>query len=160
ERLPRGWFAVVVTSAIVVIAVSTVTGLLVREWRMRSRAAKRHELARQKLLSGNYPGFQAAELLYRQILTERDDPPAPSLRARVLAQMAFEFGDDPVKAERAAAGIAGSEAEDAQAARAYLAMARGELERAQRLAQSMRQHFPDGQGPYLLGRAELLLERP
>ena len=62
---------------------------------MRARVAKRHELARQKLPSGNYPGFQAAELLYRQILAERDDPQARALRARMLAQMAFEFGDSP-----------------------------------------------------------------
>jgi tetratricopeptide (TPR) repeat protein len=160
DRLPRGWLAIAITSVIVVIAVSTVTGLLVREWRMRARITKRHDLARQKLLSGNYPGFQAAELLYRQILTERDDPPARAMRARVLAQMAFEFGDDPVKAERAVAGLGESDAEDAQAARVYLAMARGELERAQRMAQALRHKFPDGQGAYLVGRAELVLERP
>ena len=100
---------------------------------MRARVAKRHELARQKLASGNYPGFQAAELLYRQILTERDDPPARALRARVLAQMAFEFGDSPEPARarwRRSATTLRRRArqrpgcEDAAEARIYLAMAR------------------------------------
>src|SRR5262249_29264638 len=75
---------------IAVIAAGVLSGLFVREYRMRQRVARRHELAKQKLQSGNYPGFQAAELLYRQILQERDDPQARSLRARTLSQMAFE----------------------------------------------------------------------
>src|SRR5262249_40070800 len=91
----RPGLALLLTALGAVVAVGVATGLLVREWRMRARVAKRHELARQKLAAGNYPGFQAAELLYRQILTERDDAQARALRARVLAQMAFEFGDSP-----------------------------------------------------------------
>ncbi|HSN33528.1 MAG TPA: tetratricopeptide repeat protein, partial [Ideonella sp.] len=127
-------------------------------------------LARQKLASGNYPGFQAAELLYRQILAERDDADARADRARVLAQMAFEFGDSPQPAERAIAAL-GEEAaipcadgkagcEAIAEARVYLAMARGELDRASRLAQALRRKLPDADASYLVGRAELLLERP
>ena len=124
----------------------------------------------QKLASGNYPGFQAAELLYRQILAERDDPEARAERARVLAQMAFEFGDSPEAAQRALASL-GEEAavpcadkkpgcKDVAEARVYLAMAGGELDRASRLAQALRRKFPDAAASYLVGRAELLLERP
>jgi len=171
ERLPRGGLALIATAIVVVIAVGVVTGLLIREMRMRARVARRHELAKQKLASGNYPGFQAAELLYRQILTERDDPPARALRARVLAQMAFEFGDPPDAAARAVASLGEADelmpckdarpgCEDAQAARVYLAMTRGELERAGRMAAALRRKLPDGQSSYLVGRAELLLERP
>jgi hypothetical protein len=51
---------------VAVVAVGLAAGLLAREWRMRIWVARRHEQARQKLSSGNYPGFQAAELVYRQ----------------------------------------------------------------------------------------------
>ncbi|MGZ3427509.1 MAG: tetratricopeptide repeat protein, partial [Polyangia bacterium] len=126
--------------------------------------------AKQKLASGNYPGFQAAELLYRQILAERDDSEARAQRARVLAQMAFEFGDSTELAQRAMASL-GDDAsapcadkrpgcQDAAAARVYLSMAKGELDRASRLAQALRRKFPDASASYLVGRAELLLERP
>jgi tetratricopeptide (TPR) repeat protein len=167
---PRRGFALLLTALIAVIAVGVVTGLLVREWRMRARVARRHDLARQKLGSGNYPGFQAAELLYRQILAERDDGEARAMRARVLAQMAFEFGDAPEPAQRAVSSLGDDAAsactdkkpgcEDAAEARVYLAMARGELDRAERLAQALRRKFADGASAYLAGRAELLLERP
>lgn len=169
DRGRRG-FALLLTALIAVVAVGVATGLLVREWRMRARVAKRHELARQKLASGNYPGFQAAELLYRQILAERDDPEARALRARVLAQMAFEFGDSPEAAQRAMTTLTDDVAapcadkrpgcQDAAQARVYLAMAKGELDRAARLAQVLRRKFPDSASSYLVGRAELLLERP
>jgi tetratricopeptide (TPR) repeat protein len=169
DRGRRG-IALLLTALVAVIAVGVVTGLLVREWRMRARVTKRHELARQKLASGNYPGYQAAELLYRQILTERDDPEARALRARVLAQMAFEFGDSPEPALRALSTLGDDAAtpcadkrpgcQDAAQARVYTAMARGELDRAQRLALSLRRNFPDAISSYVVGRAELLLERP
>ncbi len=180
ERSRRG-IALLLTALVAVVAVGVATGLLVREWRMRARVAKRYELAKQKLASGNYPGFQAAELLYRQILAERDDPEARALRARVLAQMAFEFGDSPELAQRAMQSLVGEHkrrgsespedaaspcadkqpgCKDAAEARVYLAMARGELDRASRLAQALRRRFPDAGSSYLVGRAELLLERP
>ncbi len=169
DRSRRG-IALLLTALVAVVAVGVATGLLVREWRMRARVTKRHELARQKLASGNYPGFQAAELLYRQILAERDDGEARALRARVLAQMAFEFGDSPELATHAMAAL-GEEAatpcadrrpgcQDIAEARVYLAMARGELDRASRLAQALRRKFPDAAASYLVGRAELLNERP
>ncbi|HEY2749027.1 MAG TPA: tetratricopeptide repeat protein [Polyangia bacterium] len=169
DRSRRG-IALLLTALVAVVAVGVATGLLVREWRMRARVAKRHELARQKLASGNYPGFQAAELLYRQILAERDDGEARALRARVLAQMAFEFGDSPEMATRAMAQLGEEPAtpcanrrpgcQDIAEARVYLAMARGELDRASRLAQALRRKFPDAAASYLVGRAELLNERP
>ena len=134
DRSRRG-IALLLTALVAVIAVGVATGLLVREWRMRARVAKRHELAQQKLASGNYPGFQAAELLYRQILAERDDSEARAQRARVLAQMAFEFGDPTEPAQRAMALLGDDAAapcadkrpgcQDAAEARVYLAMAHG-----------------------------------
>lgn len=146
---------------IAVIAAGVLSGLFVREYRMRQRVGKRHELAKQKLQSGNYPGFQAAELLYRQILQERDDPQARALRARTLAQMAFEFGDSTDAAQRAVAGLGdGDTSNEAQEARIYLAMGRGELDRAGRLATALRRKSADAESSYLVGRAELLLERP
>lgn len=167
---PKRSLLLLFTALVAVIAVGVATGLLVREWRMRARVAKRYELARQKLASGNYPGFQAAELFYRQILAERDDPAARAMRARVLAQMAFEFGDAPLLADRAVAALNDNEALpcadkrpgclDAAQARVYLAMAHGELDRANRLAIALRRQFPDGTSSYLYGRSELLLERP
>ncbi|HEY1587985.1 MAG TPA: tetratricopeptide repeat protein, partial [Polyangia bacterium] len=169
DRSRRG-IALLLTALIAVVAVGVATGLLVREWRMRARVAKRHELAKQKLASGNYPGFKTADLLYRQILAERDDPEARAQRARVLAQMAFEFGDSPELAERAIAALSDDASspcadkkpgcQDVAEARVYLAMAKGELDRAARLAQALRRRFPDAAASYLVGRAELLLERP
>lgn len=169
ERSRRG-IALLLTALVAVVAVGVATGLLVREWRMRARVAKRHELAKQKLASGNYPGFQAAELLYRQILAERDDAEARADRALVLAQMSFEFGDSPEPAQRAIASLGEDAAipcsdkrpgcQQVAEARVYLAMARGELDRASRLAQALRRKFPDATASYLVGRAELLLERP
>lgn len=169
DRSRRG-IALLLTALIAVVAVGVATGLLVREWRMRARVAKRHELAKQKLASGNYPGFKTADLLYRQILAERDDPEARAQRARVLAQMAFEFGDAPELAERAIASLGEDAAspcadkkpgcQDVAQARVYLAMAKGELDRASRLAQALKRRFPDAASSYLVGRAELLLERP
>ena len=169
DRSRRG-IALLLTALVAVVAVGVATGLLVREWRMRTRVAKRHELARQKIASGNYPGFQAAELLYRQILAERDDAEARATRARVLAQMAFEFGDSPDAAARALAALGEEEAtpcaskkpgcQDIAQARVYLAMSKGELDRASRLAQALRRRFPDAASSYLVGRAELLNERP
>lgn len=165
----RRSIALLLTALVAVVAVGVATGLLVREWRMRARVAKRHELARQKLASGNYPGFESAERFYRQILAERDDPEARSMRARVLAQMAFEFGDPPEAAQRAIAALGDDGAPcaekkpgcaDAAEARVYLAMARGELDRASRLAQALRRKVPDAAAMYLVGRSELLLERP
>jgi tetratricopeptide (TPR) repeat protein len=165
----RRSIALLLTALVAVVAVGVATGLLVREWRMRTRVARRHELAKQKLASGNYPGFQAAELLYRQILAERDDGEARAMRARVLGQMAFEFGDSPEAAQRAVASLGDDAApcadkkpgcEDAAQARVYLAMSKGELDRAARLAQALRRKLPDGAAAYLVGRAELLLERP
>jgi tetratricopeptide (TPR) repeat protein len=169
DRSRRG-VLLLLTALVAVIAVGVATGLLVREWRMRARVAKRHELARQRIASGNYPGFQAAELLYRQILAERDDPPARSMRARVLAQMAFEFGDSPEPAQRAVAGLGDENllpcvdgkpgCADAAQARVYLALASGDLDRAERLAQLLKRKVPDAGSSYLVGRAELLLDRP
>ncbi|HEX6836789.1 MAG TPA: tetratricopeptide repeat protein, partial [Polyangia bacterium] len=169
ERSRRG-IALLLTALVAVVAVGVATGLLVREWRMRARVAKRHELAKQKLASGNYPGFQAAELLYRQILAERDDAEARADRALVLAEMAFEFGDSPEPAQRAIASLGEDAAipcadkrpgcQEVAGARVYLAMARGELDRASRLASALRRKFPDAAASYLVGRAELLLERP
>lgn len=146
---------------IAVIAAGVLSGLFVREYRMRQRVGKRHELAKQKLQSGNYPGFQAAELLFRQILQERDDPQARALRALTLARMSFEFGDPTEAASRAVAGLGdGDTSPEAQQARIYLAMARGELDRAGRLATALRRASSDAASSYLVGRAELLLERP
>jgi tetratricopeptide (TPR) repeat protein len=169
DRSRRG-IALLLTALVAVVAVGVATGLLVREWRMRARVAKRHELATMKLASGNYPGFQAAELLYRQILAERDDPEARAQRARVLAEMSFEFGDSTEAAQRAMASLGDDAAgpcadkrpgcQEAAEARVYLAMAKGELDRASRLAQALRRKFPDATASYLVGRAELLLERP
>ena len=169
ERSRRG-IALLLTALVAVVAVGVATGLLVREWRMRARVAKRHELAKQKLASGNYPGFQAAELLYRQILAERDDAEARADRALVLAEMAFEFGDSPEPAQRALASRGEDAAipcsdkrpgcQEVAEAGVYLAMARGELDRASRLASALRRKFPDAAASYLVGRAELLLERP
>lgn len=169
DRSRRG-LLLLLTALVAVVAVGVATGLLVREWRMRARVARRHELARQRLASGNYPGFQAAELLYRQILAERDDPPARAMRARVLAQMAFEFGDSPEPAARAVASLGDDNllpcidgkpgCADAAAARAYLAMSTGDLDRAERTAQLLRRKVPDAASAYLVGRAELLLDRP
>lgn len=167
---PRRSIALLFTALIAVVAVGVATGLLVREWRMRVRVAKRFELAKQKLASGNYTGFQTAALFYQQILAERDDPEARAMRARVLAQMSFEFGDPPQAAEKAVAALNDNEAIpcadkrpgclDAAQARVYLAMATGELDRATRLATLLRRKFPDAASSYLFGRAELLLERP
>jgi tetratricopeptide (TPR) repeat protein len=146
---------------IAVIAAGVLSGLFVREYRMRQRVARRYELAKQKLQSGNYPGFQAAELLYRQILQERDDPQARALRARTLAQMSFEFGDSTDGAQRAVTGLGETDTStEAQEARVYLAMARGELDLAGRLATALRRKSSDASSSYLVGRAELLLERP
>lgn len=160
-RLPSGGtIALLATALVAVIAVGVVTGLVVREWRLRARVAKRHALAAQKLLSGNYPGFQAAELLYRQILAERDDPLARALRARTLAEMSFEFGDAPEAAARAVTGLGQLDTPEAQQARIYLALARCELDRAATLATAFRRKYTDARASYLVGRAELLLERP
>jgi tetratricopeptide (TPR) repeat protein len=157
---PGSFLALLATAFVAVVAIGVVTGLLVREWRMRGRVAKRYELARQKLASGNYPGFEAAEVLYRQILAERDDPKARSLRARTLAQMAFEFGDGREAAERAVAALGDKDASpEANAARIYLALARGELDKAANQATALRRKQADGVTSYLVGRAELLLER-
>jgi tetratricopeptide (TPR) repeat protein len=92
------------------------------------------------------------------------------MRARVLAQMAFEFGDAPLLADRAVAALNDNEALpcadrrpgclDSAQARVYLAMAHGELDRANRLATALRRKFPDATASYLYGRSELLLERP
>jgi tetratricopeptide (TPR) repeat protein len=160
ERLRAGSVGYLVAALVSVVAAGVVAGLLVREWRMRARVAKRHELARQKVASGNYPGFQAAELLYRQILTERDDPPARALRARTLAQMSFEFGDSPDAAARAVAGLGEMKGEDAESARIYLAMAKGEADAALRQSAALRRQLADAPATYLYGRAELLLDRP
>jgi hypothetical protein len=162
----RRGIALLLTALLAVVAVGVATGLLVREWRMRARIQKRQELAQQKLASGNYPGFQHAELLYRQILTERDDPVARAMRARVLAQMAFEFGDAREAAERALASLPectdtsgpGSGCEYAGEARIYLALAKGGGDRALRLAQAQRRRFANAASAYLVGRSELLLE--
>jgi tetratricopeptide (TPR) repeat protein len=166
----RRGVALLLTALVAVVAVGVATGLVVREWRMRARVAKRHELARQKIVSGNYPGFQAAELLYRQILAERDDPLARASRARVLALMSFEFGDSPDGAQRATTALGPTDAspctdgkpgcQEAAQARVYLAMARGELDLAARLARALRRKVPDASSNYLVGRSELLLEHP
>jgi tetratricopeptide (TPR) repeat protein len=121
---------------------------------------RRYELARQKLQSGNYPGFEAAELLYRQILAERDDPLARALRARTLAQMTFEFGDAPDLASRAVASLGALASPEADEARTYLALARGDLDRGARMATTLRRKAADPTASYLVGRAELLLEHP
>src|SRR5262249_41104326 len=148
------------TALVAVIAIGVATGLLVREWRMRTRVARRHELARQRLTSGNYPGFQAAEVLYRQILSERDEPQARALRARVLAQTAFEFGDSPDAAARAVAALGAADSEDAVQARVFLAMTRGELDKAAQAAEGLKKRYDDAASYYLLGRAQLMLEKP
>jgi tetratricopeptide (TPR) repeat protein len=160
DRLRSGGIGILVAALVAAIAAGVVAGLLVREWRMRARVARRHELARQKLQSGNYPGFQSAELLYRQILSERDDPPARALRARTLAQMAFEFGDGTESATRAVAGLGDAGSEEAEEARIYLAMARGDGDKALRDASALRRKYADAPTTYLYGRAELLTDRP
>jgi tetratricopeptide (TPR) repeat protein len=158
-QMARRGVALLATALVAVVAVGVLAGLLVREWRMRARVHTRHELARRKVASGNYPGFQAAEQLYRQILAERDDKAARGLRAKVLAQIAFEFGEDAQTAAHAVAGLGDLESDDAVEARIYLAMVKGEVDAATRLAAAYRKAHAGGAADYLVGRAELLADR-
>jgi tetratricopeptide (TPR) repeat protein len=160
DRLRSGGIGLLIAAFVGVVAAGVLLGLGWRELRMRGRVTKRYEMARQKLASGNYPGFQSAELLYRQILTERDDPPARALRARTLSQMAFEFGDGTEAAVRAVAGLGEAKTEEAEEARIYLAMARGDSDKALGEASALRRKYADAPATYLYGRAELLLDRP
>ena len=158
-RGTRSWvaFGAVIVA---VIATGVVAGLLVREWRLRVRVERRHELAQKKLTSGNFPGYQAAELLYRQILTERDDRRAAALRAKVLAQLSFEFGEAPEPAQRAVQALGTGTLVEEREARVYLALAKGELELAARQAAALLKDRPGPSARYLLGQAQLLLDQP
>ncbi len=155
----RNWlaFAVVVAGA---FATAVVAGLLIREWRLRGRVASRHELAQKKLTAGNYPGYQAAELLYRQILAERDDRRTAAMRAKVLAQLSFEFGESPELAQRAVQALSAGTTSEEREARVYVALAKGELELAARQAAELVRDRPGPQARYLLGQAQLLLDKP
>jgi tetratricopeptide (TPR) repeat protein len=151
---PISW-AVLATALVAVVAGGVVAGLVIRELRMVSRVAKRHTLAREKLAGGTYRGLQAAEVLFRQILTERDDTVARALRARTLAQLAYEFGDSPEPARRAVANLGGIVRPEAEEARIYLALLAGQVNEAAERARALRQKVGGAAATYLLARVEL-----
>ncbi len=95
-----------------------------------------------------------------EILGERDDRRAAALRARVLAQLAFEFGEPPEPAQRALQALPSGEQIEEREARIYLSLAKGELEVAARQAQALLKDHPGPAARYLLGQADLLLDQP
>jgi predicted Zn-dependent protease len=165
EALPGGgqgqrrWLTIVIV-AVVVVVPGLLGGLFIKEWRAQVQNRRRQELALKKLASGNFPGYQAAELLYRQILAERDDRRAAAMRAKVLAQLAFEFGESPEPAQRAVQALGSGNMPEEREARVYLALAKGELELAAREAAALLKDRPGAQARYLVGQAYLLLDQP
>ncbi len=154
----RNWLAIGAMLA-VAVSVAVVAGLALREWHLRSRVDLRRQLAAQKLGSGNYAGFQAAELLYRQILVERDDRFAVTERAKVLARMCFEFGEPTEPAQLAVQALPVPGTVDDREAGIYLALAKGEHDLAARQATELLKDAPGPTARYLLGQALLLGDR-
>lgn len=157
---PARW-PTVAAGMLVVIGALTLAGLAVRQWRFRARVLRREELALQKMAAGNYPGFKAAERIYAETLAERDLPAVRARRARVLGQMSLEFGEPTEPAMRAVAKLGDLASADAELARAYLSLSQGELARAAALAeQGGGRNAVDAASSYVLGRIELLQDRP
>ncbi|MEO6950800.1 MAG: tetratricopeptide repeat protein [Polyangia bacterium] len=142
------------------VALAVIVGLVIREVKLRSGVARRYDMAQKKLATGNFAGYQAAELLYRQILSDRDDPRAAVLRAKVLSQLAFEFGEPPDAAQRALDALPKTSFPEQKEARIYLALAKGELDVALRQAVALLKERPGPQARYLVGEAYLLLDQP
>ena len=142
------------------VALAVIVGLGIREVKLRSGVARRYDTAQKKLATGNFAGYQAAELLYRQILSDRDDPRAAVLRAKVLSQLAFEFGEPPDAAQRAQKALPQTKLPEQKEARIYLALAKGELDEAARQAAALLKERPGPQARYLVGEAYLLLDQP
>jgi tetratricopeptide (TPR) repeat protein len=148
-------------AAAAVMLVAGITGVLLREYRVRLRIERHREAARQRMASGTYAGYQAAAEEYRRILVDRpNDEGARAARARIGAAMAFEFGDPADPAAHAVSALGDENSEDAQIARAYVALARGDLARARRLANQAEELFADAAPRYVKGRVQLLLDRP
>ena len=142
------------------VALAVIVGLAIREVKLRANVARRYDMAQKKLATGNFAGYQAAELLYRQILADRDDPRAAVLRTKVLSQLAFEFGEPAEAADKALKALPATSMPEQKEARIYLALAHGELDEAARQAAALLRERPGPQARYLLGQAHLLLDQP
>jgi tetratricopeptide (TPR) repeat protein len=152
-----GALTTVATALLAVILVSTALGMLLRRWRQQARVAQRYEIAAADLAAGTWRDLQVAEGLFHQIASERDEPRARALRARTLAQLAFEFGDPPEPATRAVADLGNDASSEAEEARTLLALIGGTIEPAARRADALRRSSPTPSAAslYLLGRVEL-----
>jgi tetratricopeptide (TPR) repeat protein len=151
----------VVGAVAAVAIVATVTGWVLREYRVGVRIDRHREAARQRMAAGTYAGYQAAAEEYRRILVDRpSDDATRAARARIMALMAFEFGDSTDAAARAVSALGDDTSEDAQIARTYVALARGDLARARRLATQSEALYNDAAPRYLAGRLALLLDHP
>ena len=146
----------VVAGAAAVLAVAAVTGYGLREYRISARVERHREVARQRMASGSYAGYQAAAEEYRRILSDRGaDDATRAARARVLAAMAFEFGDPVDPAARAVSALGDEGGEDAKVARIYVALTRGDLGRVRRQTETGN----SASLRYLRGRAALASDR-
>ena len=148
---------------IVLIAVLGFTlfcSLLVREWRLRARLGDAEERANAKIAVANYPSCKAAELDYRQMLSERSTDQVRMLRTRLLAQIAFEFSDSIAEAERAVIAGGREDTPEILQAKIFLSLTKGELEHARAFASELKAKAHDGPSQYAIARVELSDNHP
>ncbi|MSP59184.1 MAG: tetratricopeptide repeat protein [Myxococcales bacterium] len=151
----------VVASAAAVSVVAGVTAFALREYRVGARVDRHRESAQRRIASGTFAGYQAAADEYRRILLDHpSDDAVRASRARALATMSFEFGEPIESAGYALSALGDDASEDAQVARTLVALARGDLPRARRLAAQLQSAYGGAIPRYLVGRVELLQDHP
>jgi len=99
---PPQLMLLVVGAVAAVAVVAGLTGWVLREYRVSARIERHREAARQRMAAGTFAGYQAAAEEYRRILVDRPtDDATRAARARIMALMAFEFGEPVDSAARA-----------------------------------------------------------
>jgi len=147
--------------ALVVVGGAVLAGFKVRDVRLSGQIESAREAADQAAASDTYTGFLVAMDAYGRIAAADDDEENLAAHAALAARMAAEVGDGIDEARRLV-GALGADADlaDAQAARGYLAVADGDVDRATAAAAALHKLAPDHRDSlYLSGRAALLAER-
>jgi len=153
------WLYAVV--AVVVIAGAVFAGLAVRNARLDRQIKRAMRDADRLAASDTYRGYLRASEAHARIVQARDSATTRAAAARVEAAIAAEFGERIDGAREAVGRLGRSSGEDALVARAYLAIADGDVAAARTAADRLVKAYPKAHvGHYLLGRAALLADNP
>ena len=147
--------------ALVVVGGAVLAGFKVRSVRLSGQIEGTREEADRAAATDTYLGYLIAVDAYGRIADAAGDDESQASQASMTARMAAEAGDGLEQARRLVSELdPENPSPDSHAARAFLAVAEEDAQRATKAANSLRQSAPEHPDAlHLAGRAALLSER-